>query len=212
MAVAETRWIRLQQGAVLDSANWLVRGVPVGNILEGRTNGEHAETVAHGDGLASPEGGEGKVESRIGVHQLLGERRVHVVNVGDAGEPLHGGGDECGLFNCVDEIVPIPAYHPGAFQQHEKVANHLLQREACTDVPDPQRAGDSVNPAVGDVDVLALVERQQIKLVSPRAQKLEHPSDCDRSAPRLEEWVWGENENSHPTGSATLLTEGVTAP
>jgi hypothetical protein len=141
MAVAETRGLRLQQGAVLDPANRFIRGVPEGHILEGRTYSEHPETVAHGDGLASPEGRESEVEAGIGVDELLSERRVHVVEIGNACEPLHGGCDECGLFNCVDEIVPISGYHPDALHEHQNVTHHFLQPEACADVPDPWWGG-----------------------------------------------------------------------
>ena len=60
---------------------------------------------------------------------------------------------------------------------------------------------DAEDAGVGDGDVLALVQRQDVDLVAARAQELEHHPDGQRRAPGLKERVRCQHENLHASDS-----------
>src|SRR4051812_21048345 len=103
----------------------------------------------------------------------------------------------------MDQVVPVLPHHAQALGEHENIAENLLQAESRANVADAEGARDAIDAAVGDVDVLTLVQGEQVHLMASRAQKLEHSADRQRSSSRLEEWMGREHEYPHPAASIT---------
>ena len=95
------------------------------------------------------------------------------------------------------QVVARPAHHPGALGEHGHVADDLLEGEPRPDVADPGDPGDPMDAAVGQLDVAALVVGEDVHLVAAGAEELQHHFHGDGRAPRLEEGLWGQEENLH---------------
>jgi hypothetical protein len=145
-----------------------------------------------------------RLERREAVHHLLRQPRVHVVDVGDAEDPLRQQSHEGRLLHRVDDVVAPPADHAQDPAEHEGVAGQLLQREAGPHAARPGRDRDPVDPAVGDARVLPLGEGEDVHLVPFGGEHLEERPLGDRRATRLEERVGGKEEDPHGTASPTL--------
>jgi hypothetical protein len=67
----------------------------------------------------------------------------------------------------MDQVIVVPPHHKQALAKHEKIADQLFEGKAGADVADPKGTPDPMDLAVGDIDVFALVEGQQIDLMPP---------------------------------------------
>src|SRR4030095_4652326 len=113
--------------------------------------------------------------------------RVHVVHVRDAVQAPHGCRDKGGLFYGMDQVVSLTSHHAQTFRKHEQVADDLLHRKSGSDIVHPKRPRDAMDPAVRDLDVLALVKSEHVYLMTSSAEKLQHGLYGQRSTAGLEE-------------------------
>ena len=82
-------------------------------------------------------------------------------------------------------------------EEHRQIAEDLLEGEARPDIADPREARDPHDPAVGDLDVAALVVGEHVHLVPATAEKFQDQPHGDRRAAGLEKGLGGEQENLH---------------
>jgi hypothetical protein len=207
VAVVARGW--REQGRVLDPSHRRGGSVSLGDVLQRHAHGKDAGAPPHGDRLEAAQDRGDRLEPGKRVEHLLGERRIHVVDVRDAGERLHGRSDERRLLHRVHQVVPRTAHHPRAGAEHGDVADDLLERESRPDVAHAGHSGDPIDATVRNLDVAPLVIGERIDDVSPRAEKLQHRFHGDRGSARLEEGLWRQEQYSHTSTSGRRKASGT---
>ena len=173
---------RRQEAGVLDPAHHLARVVVADHVLQRGADRQHAQALLDRQPFHGPERAEYEAHSRETLHQLLRQRGVHVVDVRDPAHLAQHRRDERRLLHRMDRVVAPPADHPQALGQQQEVVGDLLEREAGPHVPDLGQPANPVEAAVGEVQVLAFREGQNVHLMAPRTQEFQDRAHRDRCA------------------------------
>jgi hypothetical protein len=105
MPVAVGARPRRKQGRVLHPPDRRGGGMPVGHVFQRDADGQDAGAPPHGERLEAAQQRSDRLEDGERIEHLLGERGIHVVDVGNAGERLHDRGDEGGFLDRVHQVV-----------------------------------------------------------------------------------------------------------
>ncbi len=113
---------------------------------------------------------------------LLGNRGVHVIDVGNAPAEPEPHREEHGFLPGVNHIVPAAGDQAAGHPEHGEVGDQLLPGQAGTQRADPFRDRSAMDRHAGILPVLSLAVDDQVDGIPALAQRAYQDVDIDGTA------------------------------
>ena len=184
IAAQEARGLAVGVGQLRDVVQHLDvgRARALGQLAQGVAHRRAGHRPADRAGLAPVEEPRQRAQEALLLDHLLGDRRVHVVDVGRAEEAFEEHRDEDHLLAGVDHVGPDAPVDSPCHRDQVEVGQHLLGRKARTDLAQPLRVVGAVQRHAAVVAVFALAVDAQVHGVVAAFERAHQVVHADRRA------------------------------
>jgi hypothetical protein len=135
------------------------------------------------------------------VRELLGQARVHVVQVRHPETPRDPGTEEPGLLVGMHDVVAPATRRPQRGDQQQPVEQQLHDRWADADATHERQAGRADDPQVRQLDIRPDRIRDQVHLMPQINEGLDAVEFAEGRAPGLEKRLRRQHQDAKRTGS-----------